>query len=169
MTKCWILIAPVAVLIVLSIGLETYMPLLFSVLRRVSKNKMADAAVRSYVSGSLSLMYVTVPDIQTGKKLARPLIEKKQAACVNIIPQITSVYEWEGKIEEDNEAVMLIKTATSNVDMISKYIREHHPYDVAAAISVKIDNGNPPFLDWVADTVKDASQLPTKAHQPDES
>merc|ERR1719483_284448 len=114
-------------------------------------------------------MYVTVPDIKTAKDLARPLIQKKQAACVNIIPQITSIYEWDGKIEEDNEVVMLIKTATSNVDEISTFIRKNHPNDVAAVISVKIDNGNPPFLDWVSNIVKEASDLDSKKHPSDNS
>ena len=146
------------------------MPILFSILRRVAQGKMADITARSYMSGTLSLMYVTVPDIKTAKDLARPLIQKKQAACVNIIPQITSIYEWEGKIEEDNEVVMLIKTATSNIDEISTFIRKNHPYDVAAVISVKIDNGNPPFLDWVSNTVKEASELDSEKHpSPDDS
>jgi len=150
--KLLFIIIPVC-LIVLVIGADLYMPVLFSLLRRAAQVKMAEGLSRPYSSGSLSLMYVMVPDMETAKKLAKPLIQKKQAACVNIIPQVTSVYEWEGQIEESSELVMLIKTATHRVDEISTFIRENHPYDVAAALSIKIDNGNPPFLDWITKTV----------------
>merc|ERR1712154_483158 len=154
--------------VVLVIGTEVYMPILFSLLRRVAQTKMAEGVSRSYSSGSLSLMYVMVPDMETAKKLAKPLIQNKQAACVNIIPQVTSVYEWEGEIEESSELVMLIKTSTSRVEEISTFIRENHPYDVAAAISIKIDNGNPPFLDWIASTVSDKAEPEAKKKKENE-
>lgn len=80
-------------------------------------------------------------------------MKEKHAACVNIIPGLISVYEWEGKINEDPELLLKIKTATSKVDDVIKYVRENHPYDVAEVISVKIDNGNPPYLKWIDEVV----------------
>ena len=81
------------------------------------------------------------------------MVEQKLAACVNIIPGLTSVYEWEGKIEKDKELLLMIKTRTSKVDDLSKFVRENHPYDVAEVISLPIQNGNLPYLQWMQNTV----------------
>lgn len=101
-----------------------------------------------------SMAFVTVPNKDVGKKLASGLVDKQLAACVNMIPGLTSIYKWEGKIEEDSELLLMIKTKTELVDEISEYVRKNHPYDVAEVISSKIDNGNPPYLEWIRKTVK---------------
>lgn len=85
--------------------------------------------------------------------LAHKIVEKNLAACVNIIPQLTSIYKWEGKMNEDSELLLMIKTATAKVDDLSKFVRENHPYSVPEVISVKIDNGNPAYLNWITTTV----------------
>jgi len=84
------------------------------------------------------------------------LIENKLAACVNIIPGIKSIYEWQGKIEEDGELLLMIKTRTSRVPEVVKYVRENHSYDVAEVISTPIENGNAPYLDWISKNVPEA-------------
>lgn len=106
-----------------------------------------------YVSGTNSIVYVTTPNDESAKKIAKGIIDKKLAACVNILPNILSIYEWDGKVNEDSEVLLMIKTTTSYVDQLSKFVRENHPYSVAEVISVKIDNGNPPYLDWVTKSV----------------
>lgn len=108
----------------------------------------------SYTPGSSSICYVTTPNEESAKKIGRAVISNKLAACVNIIPNIQSIYEWEGRINEDLEYLLMIKTTTENVDSLTTYIRDNHPYSVAEVISVKIENGNPPYLDWVAKSVK---------------
>lgn len=102
-----------------------------------------------YQSGTHSVAFVTSPDEKTAKTLAHGLVNNKLAACVNIIPKILSIYEWEGKVNEDSEVLMMIKTTTSKVDDISKYIRDNHPYTVAEVISFPIENGNQPYLEWM--------------------
>lgn len=92
---------------------------------------------------------MTAPDEHTAKKLAHDIVSNKLAVCVNLIPKITSIYEWEGKINEDSEVLMMIKTKTSRVDELSKFVRENHPYSVAEVISMPIENGNPLYLKWV--------------------
>lgn len=96
---------------------------------------------------------MTVPNEEVAKKLAHGIVSNKLAACVNIIPGITSVYEWEGKINEDNELLLMIKTKTGVVDNLVKYVRENHPYSVAEVISTPIENGNLPYLKWINDVV----------------
>jgi len=106
-----------------------------------------------YIDGTHSMAFVTAPDETVAKKLAKGLVENKLAACVNIIPSVTSVYEWEGKINEDSELILMIKTRTSRIDDVSKYVRENHGYDVPEVISAPIQNGNAAYLDWIGQIV----------------
>nr|XP_019525481.2 uncharacterized protein LOC109397647 isoform X1 [Aedes albopictus] len=113
----------------------------------------SDSAAPKYEPGTHSIAYVTTPNANSAKELARKLIEHKLAACVNIIPGLTSIYQWEGKMNEDQEILLMIKTRTSRVDELSKFVRENHPYSVAEVITVPIENGNPSYLDWLSKTV----------------
>ncbi|XP_071580266.1 protein CutA homolog [Temnothorax nylanderi] len=107
----------------------------------------------SSFAGMHSVAYVTVPDDAVAKRLARGLVENKLAACVNIIPQLTSVYEWEGKIQEEPELLLMIKTRTERVDALTKYVKENHPYTVCEVISLPIQNGNDDYLKWISEVV----------------
>ncbi|KAM8952349.1 protein CutA [Pelodytes ibericus] len=107
----------------------------------------------TYSSGSFSAAYVTCPNDKVAKDIARGLVERKLAACVNIIPQITSVYEWKGKIEEDSEILLMIKTRTSKVSALTEYVRSVHPYEVCEVISLPIEQGNLPYLKWLGEMV----------------
>ncbi|XP_048056787.1 protein CutA homolog [Megalobrama amblycephala] len=110
-------------------------------------------ATQTYSSGTHSAAFVTCPNDTVAKELARGIVEKKLAACVNIVPQITSVYEWQGKIEEDSEVLLMIKTRSSKIPALAEYVRSNHPYEVAEVISLPIDQGNPPYLKWIGDVV----------------
>ncbi|XP_055704240.1 protein CutA homolog [Phlebotomus papatasi] len=105
--------------------------------------------------GTHSVAFVTTPNEALAKKLAHLLLNQKLAACINIVPQITSIYDWEGKINEDSEVLMMIKTRTNRVDEICKVIRDNHSYSVAEVISLPIDNGNPPYMEWLSKSVPD--------------
>ncbi|KAH8235699.1 hypothetical protein KR032_005708 [Drosophila birchii] len=113
----------------------------------------AAAVAESYQADSNSVAFVTTPDRESAKKLAHSIIERRLAACVNIVPQIESIYLWEGKVTEDNEYLLMIKTRTERVDELSKFVRENHPYSVAEVISLPIRNGNLPYLKWITETV----------------
>lgn len=116
------------------------------------------AAGAKYEPGLHSIAYVTTPNENSAKELARKLVEHKLAACVNIVPGLTSVYEWEGKLNEDHETLLMIKTRTSRVDELAKFVRENHPYSVAEVISVPIENGNPPYLEWLSRSVPEGKK-----------
>lgn len=118
------------------------------------QSKMSSTQSTTYVAGSSSICYVTTPNEESAKKIARAVISNKLAACVNIIPSIQSIYEWEGRINEDMEYLLMIKTTTANVDELTTFVRDNHPYSVAEVISVKIESGNPPYLDWITKSVK---------------
>lgn len=108
-----------------------------------------NSTLSSQHSGVHSVAYVTTPSEDVAKKLAHGLISQKLAACVNIVPKVTSVYFWEGKVNEDSEAMMIIKTKTNRVDELTEFVRKNHPYTVCEVISMKIENGNEPYLKWI--------------------
>ncbi|CAL1536718.1 unnamed protein product [Lymnaea stagnalis] len=150
MLKKAFLVVPIAIL-TLVIGFDLYMPVLLTLLRRAAT--MAEVQVRAYTPGTASMAFVAVPNIDVAKKLAGEIVKNKLAACVNIVPQVTSIYEWKGKIQEDSELLLMIKTLTSKVDDLSEFVRKNHPYEVAEVISAPIDNGNPPYLEWLSKVV----------------
>ncbi|XP_013925044.1 PREDICTED: protein CutA [Thamnophis sirtalis] len=85
--------------------------------------------------------------------VCRALLEKQLAACVNVLPHVTSIYRWKGTIEEDAEVLLMIKTRSSRVSALAEFVRSVHPYEVAEVISVPIQQGNPPYLRWVEEAV----------------
>nr|CAH7728831.1 unnamed protein product [Callosobruchus chinensis] len=103
--------------------------------------------------GEHSVAYVTAPSEEVAKKIAHGLVGKKLAACVNIIPRITSIYEWEDKINEDSEVLMMIKTRTSKMDQLTEFVKANHPYTVCEVISLPIQNGNEAYLKWINEVV----------------
>ncbi|XP_056136593.1 protein CutA homolog [Lampris incognitus] len=126
--------------------------LMLQLLRTVGLRAFSMAS-ETYTSGTHSAAFVTCPNDAVAKDLARGIVEKKLAACVNIVPAIKSVYEWQGKIEEDSEVLLMIKTRSSKVPALAEYVRSNHPYEVAEVISLPIDQGNPPYLKWIGDVV----------------
>ncbi|KAL4675502.1 protein CutA isoform X1 [Macaca nemestrina] len=114
-----------------------------------------------YVPGSVSAAFVTCPNEKVAKEIARAVVEKRLAACVNLIPQITSIYEWKGKIEEDSEVLMMIKTQSSLVPALTDFVRSVHPYEVAEVIALPVEQGNFPYLQWVRQVTESVSDSST--------
>ncbi|XP_077380826.1 protein CutA homolog isoform X2 [Festucalex cinctus] len=122
-------------------------------LLRSAGRRAFSMASETYASGAHSAAFVTCPNDTVAKDLARGIVQQKLAACVNIVPAVTSVYEWQGAIQEDSEVLLMIKTRSSKVAALADYVRQNHPYEVAEVISLPIEQGNPPYLKWIADTV----------------
>jgi len=99
------------------------------------------------------LFLVTVPNLEEGKEIANILVKKKIVACVNIIQNIYSIYEWEGKIEENNEHLLLIKTTERKSDILIHKIKEIHSYEICECIGFKIEKGSENYLNWIKDVV----------------
>ncbi|XP_039712237.1 protein CutA isoform X1 [Pteropus medius] len=140
-----------------------------------SPSQSSPASGSSYIPGSVSAAFVTCPNETVAKEIAsakvqvmgcsewgclftfRAVVEKRLAACVNVIPQITSIYEWKGKIEEDSEVLMMIKTQSSLVPALTDFVRSVHPYEVAEVIALPVEQGNFPYLHWVHQVTKSVS------------
>ncbi len=99
------------------------------------------------------LFLVTVPSMDLGKKIASALIENKLAACVNIVQNIFSIYEWKGNIEESWEHLLLIKTTEEKSDALIKKIVELHSYDTPECVGFKIEKGSQKYLNWIEEVV----------------
>ncbi|XP_060963381.1 protein CutA, chloroplastic-like [Cannabis sativa] len=101
------------------------------------------------------VVYVTVPNKEEGKKLAESIVREKLAACVNIVPGIESVYEWEGKIQSDAEELLIIKSRQSLLEALTKHVEENHPYEVPEVIALPINGGSTPYLKWLKNNTRD--------------
>jgi Uncharacterized protein involved in tolerance to divalent cations len=88
------------------------------------------------------------------RKIARHLIENQLAACVNIIPQIESIYRWQGKIESSREWLLLIKTTAEKVASVMAAILELHSYDLPECIAISIEDGSSAYLQWIDESIK---------------
>ncbi len=99
------------------------------------------------------VVFVTVQR-DKARALATEIVENRLAACVNIVDTVRSIYRWKGKITSDDEALLVIKTATKKVENLIKYVKENHSYDIPEVVSLNIAEGNPDYLDWLDEETK---------------
>lgn len=107
---------------------------------------------------SVIVVYVTVPDAAAGDKLSGLLVEHKLAACVNVLPGITSVYWWEGKVNKDAELLLIIKTRKELLAELTTFVKANHPYDECEVIALPVIGGSPSYLKWVMTSTRDAAK-----------
>jgi len=97
---------------------------------------------------------VTVPSTDVGRDVARALLDRKLAACVNIVPSISSFYTWEGEICVDEELLLIVKTTESAFDELASTVKDIHPYDVPEIIALPLAAGTKDYLDWIQEVVR---------------
>ncbi|HTW60124.1 MAG TPA: divalent-cation tolerance protein CutA [Terriglobales bacterium] len=95
------------------------------------------------------LVLSTASGEEEARKIARALVERRLAACVNIVPRIASIYRWQGKIDESGECLLLIKTSSELFPAVRDAIRELHSYDLPECIAVNIADGSSEYLQWL--------------------
>lgn len=95
------------------------------------------------------LVLCTCPDHHTATSIARNLIDLSAAACVNILPAMTSIYRWQGRVEESTEHMIIIKTNKENYPELENILKQLHPYDVPEILAVDIADGLPEYLLWL--------------------
>jgi len=100
------------------------------------------------------VVLVTASSVQEADRIASVLLESKVAACVNITGQIRSLFWWEGKIDQAQEMLLVIKTKEVLLEEVIRLVRENHTYDVPEVIALPIVGGNPSYLEWINSVVE---------------
>ena len=101
------------------------------------------------MTNETQIVLCTVPDEATARRIASALVEEQLAACVNIVPGITSVYRWKDAIETAPELLLIIKTTLGVYTRLQDRIHALHPYELPEIIAVSIDRGLPDYLAWI--------------------
>ena len=99
--------------------------------------------------GQYTVIMSTCPDDEQARSLAAGLVDNGLAACVNILPNMTSIYRWQGKREMESEVLLMIKTRQSLYPDVEQYILQHHSYEVPEIIALPLINGSSSYLDWI--------------------
>ncbi len=100
----------------------------------------------------------TCPDISSARTIATALVEQGLAACVNIVPGIESVYQWQGQIEQSSELLLIIKTRTECYAALEQALLALHPYELPEVIAVPLTTGLPAYLSWIDANLKQINQ-----------
>ncbi|MFH1653196.1 MAG: divalent-cation tolerance protein CutA [Pseudomonadota bacterium] len=95
------------------------------------------------------IVFSTIDGEKKAKKLASKLVKRRLVACVNIVPKIRSIYEWDGEIHDENESLMIMKTKSDLFDELKEFITKNHGYEVPEIISIDIKDGLQTYLDWI--------------------
>lgn len=101
------------------------------------------------------VVLVTTPTAEKAAEIARTLVDERLAACGNILPGVRSIYRWEGKIFDEAEALVIFKTEAALFEALRRRVVELHPYEVPEVISVRVDEGNAAYLQWMKDSVRE--------------
>ena len=99
------------------------------------------------------IILTTAGSEEEANKIARDLVERRAAACVNIVPQITSIYRWKENVEEAREWLLIIKTTAAAFAKVRDAIAELHSYEVPECVCLTIEDGSANYLEWIAESV----------------
>lgn len=103
---------------------------------------------------SIVAVYITTKDEEEAKKIGRILLEKRLVACVNIVPRIQSLYWWEGKIQDESEALLIAKAPAGKEDEIIRTVKENHSYSMPCVNFLPVLKGNPDYIKWIKEETK---------------
>jgi periplasmic divalent cation tolerance protein len=100
------------------------------------------------------LVLTTCGSIEEARTIAHALVERQLAACVNIVPQVESVYRWQGEVEAATEWLLIIKTTVEVVDRLREALRELHSYELPECLEIGIEDGSAEYLQWIGESVR---------------
>lgn len=100
------------------------------------------------------VLFITTATAEEARQISRALLNKKKVACVNIVPGVSSLFWWQGKLDSAQENLLVIKTKASQLNEIIRLVKELHSYDVPEIIALPIIGGNQDYLKWIDEEVK---------------
>ncbi len=95
------------------------------------------------------IVYMTASTPEEARSIGKELVSQNLAACINIFPNVESIYKWEDEVQSAHEVVLIAKTSEDKVTALTQAVRELHSYDIPCIISLPITGGNPEFLSWI--------------------
>lgn len=98
------------------------------------------------------MVMTTVARVEDAEYIAREMVERRLAACVNILPPVTSVYRWQGEVTREPEHLLLMKTRQDRFEALRARLVEIHPYETPEVVALPVAAGHLPYLQWVADS-----------------
>lgn len=98
---------------------------------------------------TISLLYVTCASLEEAAKIGRALVEERLVACANIIPGMRSIYRWQGKLAEESECVLILKTRAQLVEKATARVKALHSYSVPCVLELPVGRGHQPYIDWL--------------------
>lgn len=107
------------------------------------------------VSASVVVVLSMLPSGEKAAEIARILVEERLAACVNLVPQVRSIYRWKDQVQDETETLAFAKTTADRAEALHKRLLALHPYDVPEVIALPVSGGHAPYLAWVAASVAD--------------
>jgi len=105
------------------------------------------------MSTDLQIVLCTVPDQETAEMIASALVSERLAACVNILPGVTSLYRWQGSVEQSEELLLIVKTRQAVWPMLEAQIQALHPYELPEIIAVPIKTGEAEYIQWLENSI----------------
>jgi periplasmic divalent cation tolerance protein len=118
-----------------------------------SDSRFYDVPVTGKSMTDQRLVLSTCGSLEEAQTVADALVERRLAACVNIVPQVQSVYRWQGEVERATEWLLLIKTTADACDRLSQALSQLHSYDLPECLILAIEGGSPAYLKWIQDSV----------------
>lgn len=103
---------------------------------------------------NIRIVLTTVGAEEEARKIARALVERQLAACVNIVARVRSIYRWQGKVEEAEEWLLVVKTTAENFEGVRAAIGELHPYEVPECLCLAVEDGAAEYLRWIEETTR---------------
>ncbi|XP_031173764.1 protein CutA homolog [Sander lucioperca] len=127
--------------------------------------QLHSAVTGSYVPGHHSVLLVNSPNKQAAKDIGRAIMERRLAASINILSRTSTMYYWNGEIQDASEVLMLVKTKTSRIQQVIEYVRSVHPYENPEVLSFPVEDGSLAYMKWMDEAIPEPISAWTAAEQ----